>query len=72
MILSAANAKEAIAFLEQDEPIDILFTDINLPGRAGRDRWARTSPESCQALPGPARDLYNRPRPNRRHDHAVC
>jgi DNA-binding NtrC family response regulator len=31
MILSSANAREAIALLEQDEPIDILFTDINLP-----------------------------------------
>jgi DNA-binding NtrC family response regulator len=31
VILSAANAREAIALLEQDEPIDILFTDINLP-----------------------------------------
>ena len=31
MILSAANAREAIALLEQDQPIDILFTDINLP-----------------------------------------
>jgi CheY-like chemotaxis protein len=31
MILSAANAREAIALLEQDEPIDMLFTDINLP-----------------------------------------
>lgn len=31
MILSAANAREAIALLEQDGPIDILFTDINLP-----------------------------------------
>src|SRR5580704_19447303 len=31
MILSAANAREAIALLEQDEPIDTLFTDINLP-----------------------------------------
>src|SRR5437899_12512949 len=31
MILSAANAREAIALLEQDEPIDILFTDINMP-----------------------------------------
>jgi CheY-like chemotaxis protein len=31
LILSAANAREAIALLEQDEPIDILFTDINLP-----------------------------------------
>jgi CheY-like chemotaxis protein len=30
-ILSAANAREAIALLDQDEPIDILFTDINLP-----------------------------------------
>ena len=30
-ILSAANAREAIALLEQDEPMDILFTDINLP-----------------------------------------
>jgi CheY-like chemotaxis protein len=31
MILSAANAREAIALFQQDEPIDILFTDINLP-----------------------------------------
>src|SRR5271155_3592732 len=31
MILSAANAREAIALLERDEPIDILFTDINMP-----------------------------------------
>ena len=28
--LSAANAREAIALLEQDEPIDLLFTDIVL------------------------------------------
>ena len=31
VILSAANAREAIALLEQDEHIDILFTDIHLP-----------------------------------------
>ena len=31
VILSAANAREAIALLEQEEHIDILFTDINLP-----------------------------------------
>jgi len=31
MILSAANAREAIALLEQEKHIDILFTDINLP-----------------------------------------
>ena len=30
-ILSAANAREAIALLEQEEHVDILFTDINLP-----------------------------------------
>jgi CheY-like chemotaxis protein len=29
--LSAASAREAIALLEQDEPIDLLFADINLP-----------------------------------------
>ena len=31
VILSAANAREAIALLEQEEHVDILFTDINLP-----------------------------------------
>ena len=31
VILSAANAREAITLLEQEEHIDILFTDINLP-----------------------------------------
>ena len=29
--LSAANAREAVALLERDEPIAWLFTDINLP-----------------------------------------
>lgn len=29
--LSAANAREALALIEQDQPIDVLFTDINLP-----------------------------------------
>jgi CheY-like chemotaxis protein len=31
VILSAANARAAIALLEQEEHIDILFTDIHLP-----------------------------------------
>ena len=35
VILSAANAREAIALLEQEEHIDILFTDINLPDGPG-------------------------------------
>jgi CheY-like chemotaxis protein len=29
--LSAASAREAMALLEQDQPIDLLFADINLP-----------------------------------------
>src|SRR6266446_3636588 len=53
MILSAANAREAIALLEQDEPIDILFTDINLPD--GPDAidglaLARKAAELCPSL----------------------
>jgi len=53
MILSAANAKEAIALLEQDEPIDILFTDINLPdGPDAIDglELARKAVELCPGL----------------------
>ena len=53
MVLSAANAREAIALLEQDEPIDILFTDINLPD--GPDAidglgLARKAVELCPGL----------------------
>ena len=29
--LSAATGREAVALLEQDQPIDLLFADINLP-----------------------------------------
>jgi len=52
-ILSAANAREAVALLEQDEPIDILFTDINLPD--GPDAidglgLARKAVELCPGL----------------------
>jgi two-component system cell cycle sensor histidine kinase/response regulator CckA len=51
--LSAANAREAIALLKQDEPIDILFTDINLPD--GPDAidglgLARKAVELCPGL----------------------
>jgi len=52
-ILSAANAREAIALLEQDEPIDILFTDINLPdGPDAIDglELARKAVELCPGL----------------------
>jgi CheY-like chemotaxis protein len=53
LILSAANAREAIALLEQDEPIDILFTDINLPdGPDAIDglELARKAVELCPSL----------------------
>jgi CheY-like chemotaxis protein len=53
MIFSAANAREAIALLEQDEPIDILFTDINLPdGPDAIDglELARKAVELCPSL----------------------
>ena len=36
--LSAATGREAVALLEQDQPIDLLFADINLPdGPDGMD-----------------------------------
>jgi len=53
MILSAANAREAIALLKRDEPIDILFTDINLPdGPDAIDglELARKGVELCPSL----------------------
>jgi two-component system cell cycle sensor histidine kinase/response regulator CckA len=52
-IFSAANAREAIVLLEQDEHIDLLFTDINLPD--GPDAidglgLARKAVELCPGL----------------------
>ena len=52
-ILSAANAREAIALMERDESIDILFTDINLPdGPDAIDglELARKAVELCPSL----------------------
>ena len=53
MMLSAANAREAIALLEQHEPINILFTDINLPdGPDAIDglELARKAVELCPSM----------------------
>ena len=53
VILSAANAREAIALLEQEEHIDILFTDINLPDGPGAIdglALARKAVELCPRL----------------------
>ena len=52
MILSAANAKEAIALLEQDEPIDILFTDINLPDGSGAIDGLELACKAVELCPG--------------------
>jgi CheY-like chemotaxis protein len=34
-VLSAANAREALAILDRDRDIDLLFTDIVMPGMNG-------------------------------------
>ncbi|MDB5549795.1 MAG: response regulator receiver domain protein [Tardiphaga sp.] len=46
-VLEATNADQAIALLESDLPIAVMFTDIEMPGSIGgqrlahavRDRW---------------------------------
>ena len=51
--LSAANAREAIALLEIEQPIDILFADINIPdGPEALDglALARAARELCPGL----------------------
>lgn len=35
-VIEAADADQAIAVLSSDQPIDLLFTDVVLPGRSGR------------------------------------
>jgi CheY-like chemotaxis protein len=52
MILSAANAREAIALLEQDEPIDILFTDINMPDGPDAIDGLELAREAVKLCPG--------------------
>ena len=36
-VLKAENAEEALSLIEGDQPVDVLFTDIRLPG--GMDGW---------------------------------
>jgi PAS domain S-box-containing protein len=39
-VIDAANASEALAIVEQTNPhIDLLFTDLILPGMSGRELW---------------------------------
>jgi DNA-binding NtrC family response regulator len=52
MILSAANAREAMALLEQDEAIDVLFTDINLPDGPDAIDGLELARKAVEVLPG--------------------
>ncbi|WP_293677852.1 ATP-binding protein [uncultured Phenylobacterium sp.] len=36
-VIEAADADQALAVLESDRVVDLLFTDVVLPGRSGRD-----------------------------------
>ena len=43
-VLEAANAAEAVAVLKSDVAVDVLFTDVQIPGELdgfGLARWAR-------------------------------
>lgn len=41
---SFKNTESALAFMQQAEPIDLIFTDIHMPGQRGTD-FARNLPE---------------------------
>jgi len=43
--LSAANAREALVFLEAGQVVDLLFTDINMPDARDGLELARTALE---------------------------
>jgi len=39
-VIDAGNASEALALVEQNDPrIDLLVTDLVLPGMSGRELW---------------------------------
>jgi CheY-like chemotaxis protein len=40
-VLAAANAEQALQYLQDGQHVDILFTDINLPGMDGSTLAAR-------------------------------
>jgi CheY-like chemotaxis protein len=40
-VIEAANAGQAIAILETGTPVDVLFTDVNMPGEMDGIRLAR-------------------------------
>jgi CheY-like chemotaxis protein len=50
--LSAANAREALALIEQDQPIDVLFTDINLPDGPDAIDGLELASRAVARLPG--------------------
>ena len=65
-VLQAADAEAALSILRADQRIDLLFTDVVLPGRSGRDAGRRGG--HCEArLEGPVHDwlFTQRDRPPR-------
>ena len=52
-VYEAGDAAEAIQILRSDYPVDILFTDVNLPGGMNGfalSRWAREHRPATQAI----------------------
>jgi CheY-like chemotaxis protein len=62
-VIEAANASEALAYLERDAEVMVLFTDVNMPGtpdgfglaKLVHERWPQVKilVASGQAAPGP-------------------
>ncbi len=54
-VIEAANADEAILVLEAEVPIDVVFADINMPGRRdgfGLAQWVRESRPDIKVVLG--------------------
>lgn len=45
-VLEASNADEALTILESELSIEVLFTDIRMPGAAGRYRFGPSYPRT--------------------------
>lgn len=51
VVVEAATGDDALAILEHDSGIDLLLTDIQLPGKLDGLRLARTAREQTPMLP---------------------
>ncbi len=55
-VVEAGNGAEALAMLEKQGSVALMFTDVVMPGLTGRALGRR----GASALPGPARALHHR------------